>query len=160
MQRTKQAGAEYAGGLVPLGTAEYSVYLIKAKAYAPNVLINVMGGGDRVNSLKQFVQFGLNKQMAVGGTLFELENVRAVPPEARVGWWTMEWWWDQPDNPHVKAFVADIKKATGKNPNARHWFGYVSRSEEHTSELQSPDHLVCRILLVKKKPLKDRNRGS
>src|SRR5258708_27913280 len=27
----------------------------------------------------------------------------------------------------------------------------VSRSEEHTSELQSPDHLVCRLLLEKKK---------
>src|SRR5258708_32085205 len=25
------------------------------------------------------------------------------------------------------------------------------RSEEHTSELQSPDHLVCRLLLVNKK---------
>src|SRR5207244_13181460 len=25
------------------------------------------------------------------------------------------------------------------------------RSEEHTSELQSPDHLVCRVLLEKKK---------
>src|SRR5258708_19138875 len=29
------------------------------------------------------------------------------------------------------------------------------RSEEHTSELQSPDHLVCRLLLEKKK--KDKN---
>src|SRR5207244_6231567 len=27
----------------------------------------------------------------------------------------------------------------------------TSRSEEHTSELQSPDHLVCRLLLEKKK---------
>src|SRR5258708_20131530 len=27
----------------------------------------------------------------------------------------------------------------------------VTRSEEHTSELQSPDHLVCRLLLEKKK---------
>src|SRR5258708_18639172 len=27
----------------------------------------------------------------------------------------------------------------------------VDRSEEHTSELQSPDHLVCRLLLEKKK---------
>src|SRR5438552_5921452 len=27
------------------------------------------------------------------------------------------------------------------------------RSEEHTSELQSPDHLVCRLLLEKKKKL-------
>src|SRR5258708_23552987 len=29
------------------------------------------------------------------------------------------------------------------------------RSEEHTSELQSPDHLVCRLLLEKKKKLCD-----
>src|SRR5947208_13292067 len=29
--------------------------------------------------------------------------------------------------------------------------GQVVRSEEHTSELQSPDHLVCRLLLEKKK---------
>src|SRR5438552_11825054 len=28
------------------------------------------------------------------------------------------------------------------------------RSEEHTSELQSPDHLVCRLLLEKKKKKK------
>src|SRR5215216_8036237 len=27
----------------------------------------------------------------------------------------------------------------------------TARSEEHTSELQSPDHLVCRLLLEKKK---------
>src|SRR5258708_26943374 len=29
--------------------------------------------------------------------------------------------------------------------------GDHGRSEEHTSELQSPDHLVCRLLLEKKK---------
>src|SRR5258708_12966495 len=28
---------------------------------------------------------------------------------------------------------------------------YEARSEEHTSELQSPDHLVCRLLLTQKK---------
>src|SRR5258708_31711620 len=33
------------------------------------------------------------------------------------------------------------------------------RSEEHTSELQSPDHLVCRLLLEKKKRLKQRPTG-
>src|SRR5207244_12275115 len=32
------------------------------------------------------------------------------------------------------------------------WFEKkIRRSEEHTSELQSPDHLVCRLLLEKKK---------
>src|SRR5258708_7269080 len=31
------------------------------------------------------------------------------------------------------------------------WPSNETRSEEHTSELQSPDHLVCRLLLEKKK---------
>src|SRR5438552_4808965 len=31
------------------------------------------------------------------------------------------------------------------------WGMMFGRSEEHTSELQSPDHLVCRLLLEKKK---------
>src|SRR5258708_22187291 len=35
------------------------------------------------------------------------------------------------------------------------WFSselmHMTKSEEHTSELQSPDHLVCRLLLEKKK---------
>src|SRR5258708_24397335 len=32
------------------------------------------------------------------------------------------------------------------------------RSEEHTSELQSPDHLVCRLLLEKKKKKLEQTR--
>src|SRR5258708_18601388 len=32
------------------------------------------------------------------------------------------------------------------------------RSEEHTSELQSPDHLVCRLLLEKKNKRTDMHR--
>src|SRR2546426_2037542 len=58
----------------------------------------------------------------------------------------------QPQPPDVAAFVfgvvgplspdmADAVNAPGKMP----------RSEEHTSELQSPCNLVCRLLLEKKK---------
>src|SRR5438552_7684092 len=36
--------------------------------------------------------------------------------------------------------------------------GRIPRSEEHTSELQSPDHLVCRLLLEKKKKKKQRHK--
>src|SRR5438876_10293703 len=35
-----------------------------------------------------------------------------------------------------------------------------TRSEEHTSELQSPVHLVCRLLLEKKKKQNDRTKIS
>ncbi len=125
-KKLKEHGGTSAGDLVPIGTVDYSAYLIKAKSYGPQVLINVMGGVDQVNSLKQFVQFGLDKQMALGGSLLELESLLALPNEARIGWWVMEWYWNQPDVPHVKEFVADVKKATGKIATARHWFGFVA----------------------------------
>src|SRR5947208_15218055 len=35
----------------------------------------------------------------------------------------------------------------------------LPRSEEHTSELQSPDHLVCRLLLEKKNAICCRDGG-
>src|SRR5256885_11513414 len=41
----------------------------------------------------------------------------------------------------------DFCTARSQEPGARQ----VSRSEEHTSELQSPCNLVCRLLLEKKK---------
>src|SRR2546422_7747819 len=41
------------------------------------------------------------------------------------------------------------KELKSKEPNTR--LGTGSRSEEHTSELQSRLHLVCRLLLEKKK---------
>src|SRR5256886_10629759 len=39
------------------------------------------------------------------------------------------------------------------NPTRRHSKPSVTRSEEHTSELQSQSNLVCRLLLEKKTPI-------
>src|SRR5258708_31772822 len=46
-----------------------------------------------------------------------------------------------------------VGSARGDDPGGRN----RQRSEEHTSELQSPDHLVCRLLLEKKK--KDKRKS-
>src|SRR5258708_38272643 len=56
------------------------------------------------------------------------------------------------DQPHNLTRFAVI----GEKSESRIWSSYGAglryfRSEEHTSELQSPDHLVCRLLLEKKK---------
>src|SRR5258708_18504085 len=46
----------------------------------------------------------------------------------------------QDEGSHAQRFNANTDKDEGDR----------KRSEEHTSELQSPDHLVCRLLLEKK----------
>ena len=124
----KKFGGTVTGNeLTPLGTTDFSAYLIKARAANPDVLLVLPQGLDMVNCLKQIAQFGIDKQIHVAGLQQELESLEAMPPEARVGIWMFEWYWKQPGVPGVEKFVADIRKRSGgKVPTARTWFGYTS----------------------------------
>ena len=119
-------GTEVGADLTPLGATDFSSYLIKAQAANPDVIIMLVAGQDAVNALKQAVQFGLDKRFHIAGAQQELEVLEGLPPNARIGTWVFEWYWKQPDVPHVADFVDAIKKKTGKVPTARHWFGFVA----------------------------------
>jgi branched-chain amino acid transport system substrate-binding protein len=125
-RKLRDQGGSWRGDVLPLGTEDYSRTLLSAAEYQPDVLIDLMGGEDQSRSLAQIVRYGLDKDMAIGGALFELESILAVPDRARIGWWTMEWWWNQPDQPAVKAFDAAIRERTGQAASARSWFGYAA----------------------------------
>jgi branched-chain amino acid transport system substrate-binding protein len=117
-RKLREHGGRWAADFLPVGTVDYSDALTNAAAFRPNVMIDLMGGDDQVNSLKQIVSFGLAHDMAVGGALFELESILSVPAEARVGWWTMEWWWNQPDVPGIKHSTPPSAAAPAR-PRAR-----------------------------------------
>ncbi|MGN6747227.1 MAG: ABC transporter substrate-binding protein [Xanthobacteraceae bacterium] len=119
-------GGSYDADSLSINTTDFSATLAKARAYKPDVLLNNMGGMTQINCMKQFTQLGMQKDMALGGGLFELEVIKSCPREAQTGWWDMEWWWDQPDVPEVGKFVADYRATMKKTPSARDWFGYVS----------------------------------
>jgi branched-chain amino acid transport system substrate-binding protein len=120
-------GVSVGSDLVPLGSTDFSSYLIKAQAANPDVIIFFFAGNDMINAMKQAVQFGLNKRFHLAGAQQELEALLGLPPEARVGTWVFEWYWNQPGVAHVDEFVAKIRKKTGGNvPTARTWFGYAS----------------------------------
>jgi branched-chain amino acid transport system substrate-binding protein len=120
-------GTEAGADLVPLQTTDFSSYLIKAQAANPDVIIVLTSGDDMVNTLKQAVQFGLDKRFHIAGAQQELEALAGLPPEARIGSWVFEWYWKQPNVPHVADFVAAVRKKTGGHvPTARTWFGYAS----------------------------------
>jgi branched-chain amino acid transport system substrate-binding protein len=124
----KTFGGTVAGAsLAPLGTTDFSSYLIQAEQAKPDVILFLTAGQDAVNSLKQAVQFGLDKKFHIAGAQQELEVLEGLPPDARIGTWVFEWYWVQPNVPHVADFVAEIRKVNdGKVPTARHWFGYAS----------------------------------
>src|SRR5690348_4054207 len=53
--------------------------------------------------------------------------------------------------PHMQQAIMDLLHQILPAQSATLFAETVRRSEEHTSELQSPVHLVCRLLLEKKK---------
>jgi len=122
----KLGGDRLGGDLTPLGTVDFSSYLIKAQGMNPDAIIFLVQGDDMLNAMKQAVQFGLQSKVHLAGAQQELEPLEGLPPEARVGAWVVEWYWNQPGVPHVAEFVDAIKKRTGRVPTARHWFGYAA----------------------------------
>src|SRR3712207_7881950 len=75
-------------------------------------------------------------------TLFRSEGMRSEVGSAR---WV-------PDEPAINAMRRRVRAALGDEAYRTAWQqGARLRSEEHTSELQSRQYLVCRLLLEKKK---------
>jgi branched-chain amino acid transport system substrate-binding protein len=117
--------------LAPLGTTDFSPYLTKVLPANPDVLLILPQGDDFVNCVKQANQFGILKKIAAGGPQVELEAVWALPPEARVGFWGVEWYYKGatvlgPNNTAAAQWVADYRKKYGTPPTARSFFGYTA----------------------------------
>src|SRR5947199_3615672 len=56
----------------------------------------------------------------------------------------------------IRSSVEQLGRAKRANPDEK----FLTRSEEHTSELQSLRHLVCRLLLEKKKKTVTKNKTT
>ena len=126
-------GTKAGGDMVPLQSTDFSSYLIKAQSTNPDAIILLLAGDDMINCLKQSVQFGLDKKFHIAGAQQELEVNEGLPPQALFGDWVFEWYWKQPNVPHVAEFVAEVRKRSGgKVPTARTWFGYTA---VHTCKL-------------------------
>jgi branched-chain amino acid transport system substrate-binding protein len=128
----KKLGVEVVGNdLVPLSATDFSPYLSKVAGAKPSLLLVLVQGDQFVNCLKQASAFGLVKTVPLGGPQVELEAVEALPPEARVGFWGVEWYYNSPlcvgpAGSLGNQFVAEYKKKYSKTPSARSAFGYIA----------------------------------
>jgi branched-chain amino acid transport system substrate-binding protein len=128
----KIGGTIVGNDLTPLGTTDFSAYLTKVLAAKPDVLIVLVQGDDYTNCLKQAGSFGLLKKVAVGGPQVEMEPLLGLAPDARGGFWGVEYFYKSEkvlgpkSNKLAHEFVADYTKRFNAPPTARSVFGYVS----------------------------------
>ena len=123
----KKLGGTITGNdLTPLGTTDFSAYLIKARAANPDVLIVLPQGSDMVNCLKQIVQFGIDKQIHVAGLQQELESLEACRPRRASASGCSNGTGTSRACRTSTSSSPTSASAAGKVPTARTWFGYTS----------------------------------
>ena len=94
-----QDGGKVLGSVdAPLGTADFSSYLIQAQSSHAEVLAFANAGDDLTNSVKQAEEFGVKNQMALVGFVLTIQNIPALTLKAAQGLLTVNaWYWDLND---------------------------------------------------------------
>jgi branched-chain amino acid transport system substrate-binding protein len=92
----KTKGGEFVhADMMPLGTTDFSSYMIAAKNAHPQVLGLLNAGADTVNSMKAAKQFQLDKQMKIAVGLLFLSDVDALPDVFEGSRITTSWYWNE-----------------------------------------------------------------
>jgi branched-chain amino acid transport system substrate-binding protein len=108
---TSKGGSIVKADGAPLGTTDFSSYILAARNAKPQVLGIFSAGADMVNTAKAAAQFGLAKDMKIAIGLLFLSDVDALPDVFTDSRITTSWYWDE-DGP-ARAWADKFTKAAG-----------------------------------------------
>jgi branched-chain amino acid transport system substrate-binding protein len=117
-QLTRDGGKVVGGVRTPLGTPDFSSFLLQAQSSGAQVVALAVAGGDTTNSLKQAAEFGLPAKQSMVSLIFTLNNVPALGLKASQGVLTVNpFYWDM--NEDTRAFSRRFQKRAhnGAMPN-------------------------------------------
>jgi branched-chain amino acid transport system substrate-binding protein len=114
----------------PLGTTDYSSYILKVRQAKPDVLYVGIGGTDLTNFLKQMHEIGLTRQMALSAPIVNDTDLWAAGPDAAFGTYPKLWNYTGPHlTKRSSEFVDAYNKKFGAPPEVegwQDWFGTTS----------------------------------
>lgn len=98
-EEVKALGGEVVGLVrAPLGTSDYSSFLVQAQAAKPDVIALAVAGGDLTNAIKQAAEFGMTGKYKMPSFVFNPNNARAVGLQTAQGILAVNpWYWDSND---------------------------------------------------------------
>jgi len=112
----EEGGIHVGNDMVPVGTSDYSPYILKAAKAEPDVLVLLNVGKDTANSTKAAVEYGLKKKVKiVHALLFELDIKGAGLETFQDDYVAAPWNW-QVNNPGAREFADRYYKKHGDRP--------------------------------------------
>jgi branched-chain amino acid transport system substrate-binding protein len=132
----------------PLGTTDYSSFLLQAQASGAQVLGLANAGTDFSNSLKAAVEFGITKTMTPAALTAFISDIHSLTLQTAQGLYlTTGWYWDlnAETRDFAKRFFAKLKKEPSM-PNA----AYYSATMQYLKAVQAagstdPDKVMIEL---------------
>ena len=113
-QLVRDGGKVVGGVRTPLGTPDFSSFLLQAQSSSAQVVALAVAGGDLTNSMKQAAEFGLPAKQSVVALILTLNNVPALGLKASQGVLTVNpFYWDM--NEGTRAFSQRFRKRSHNN---------------------------------------------
>jgi len=114
----------------PLGTTDFSAYLLKLRSGSPQVAWVTFGGSDLTNFLKQFQGIGMTGKVLITSPIVNDSDLWAAGPQAATGIYPKLWNYTGPYNtPKSEAFAKKYQAKFGEPPEVeawQDWFGMTS----------------------------------
>lgn len=120
-----EAGGEVIGAVkMPLGTLDFSSFLLQAQSAMPDIVSIAAGGADFVNALKQASEFGLTQTVkGLSGTVVFIQDVHSLGAPAAQGLYLAEpYYWDL--DGETRAFAERFEAQMNMKPNTIHAGNY------------------------------------
>ncbi len=118
----KDGGTVLGYDQAPLGTTDFSSYILKIKQAAPDVVYLGLGGADLTNFLKQFHEIGLTGKIPISSPIVNDSDLWAAGPEAATGTFPKLWNYTGPYNtPLSAAFTRKFTARFGHPPEVEAW---------------------------------------
>jgi branched-chain amino acid transport system substrate-binding protein len=121
---------EIGNDFFPLGTSDFSSLLIKVRGAKPDVLVVNAYGADQINSVKQFKEFGLGREIKLCGPLSGTPMMKGIGTAAD-GVWGLSWHstLDTPGSKKLRDALMKryaAQKPPEWRPSYRHYLGYIT----------------------------------
>lgn len=112
----EEGGIHVGNDMVPMGTSDYSPYILKAIKAEPDVLVLLNVGKDAANSTKAAVEYGLKKKTKIVHALLFENDIKGTGIETFAGDYVAASWNWQVNNPGAREFADKFYKKYGDRP--------------------------------------------
>jgi len=120
-------GTEVGSDQTPLGTTDYSSFVLKIRQAKPDVVIAGVPGDDLSNFLKQYAEIGLKGRIPVACPIIGDSDIEAVGAAAATGIYGKPWDRQDPTNSaKEKEFATAFQARYGKPANDKAFLGWIS----------------------------------